>query len=132
MRFSVDAHAIGCHLTGNEVYIRNLLHQFVRLDGRNEFITYLSKSFADVEVPGAFERRHVSANPFIRLGIDLPLRLREDRPDLLHVQYTAPLFCPVPIVVSVHDVSYLEYPQYFTRFRAAQLKLPGKRTVLAA
>ena len=25
MRFSVDAHAIGCHLTGNEVYIRNLL-----------------------------------------------------------------------------------------------------------
>jgi glycosyltransferase involved in cell wall biosynthesis len=132
MRFSVDAHAIGCHLTGNEVYIRNLLHQFVRLDGRNEFITYLSKPFADVEVPGAFERRHVSANPFVRLGLDLPLRLREDCPDLLHVQYTGPLFCPVPMVVSVHDVSYLEYPQYFTRFRAAQLKLTVKRTVQAA
>ena len=41
--------------------------------------------------------------------------MREDRPDLLHVQYTAPLGCPVPVVVSVHDVSFLEHPEYFTR-----------------
>ena len=32
MRISVDAHAIGCRLTGNEVYIRNLLKEFARLD----------------------------------------------------------------------------------------------------
>ncbi len=38
----------------------------------------------------------------------------------------------MPLVVSVHDVSYLEHPQYFTRFRAAQLKLTVKRTVQAA
>jgi len=35
-------------------------------------------------------------------------------------------------VVSVHDVSFLEFPQYFTRFRAAQLKFTVKRTVQAA
>ena len=32
MRFSVDAHAIGQHLTGNETYIRNLLNCFAALD----------------------------------------------------------------------------------------------------
>ena len=28
MRFAVDAHAIGRHLTGNEVYVRSLLSAF--------------------------------------------------------------------------------------------------------
>jgi glycosyltransferase involved in cell wall biosynthesis len=132
MRFSVDAHAIGCHLTGNEVYIRNLLNHYARLDRDSEFIAYVSKPWAAQEIPDRFEKRMVSSNPFRRLGWDIPLRIRRDQPDLLHVQYTAPLACNVPLVVSVHDVSFLEYPQYFTRFRAAQLKLTVKRTVEAA
>ena len=132
MRFSVDAHAIGCHLTGNEVYVRNLLNQFARLDDESQFIAYLAKPFAEREVPSRFEIRQVSANPFKRLGVDLFLQMWRDRPDLLHVQYTGPLHCPVPLVVSVHDVSYLEHPRYFTRFRATQLKLTVKRTVQSA
>lgn len=132
MRFSVDAHAIGCHLTGNEVYVRNLLSQFSRLDSESQFFAYLAKPFAERDVPSRFEIRKVSSNPFKRLGLDLSLRVRQDRPDLLHVQYTGPLHCPVPLVVTVHDVSYLEYPQYFTRFRATQLKLTVKRTIQTA
>jgi glycosyltransferase involved in cell wall biosynthesis len=129
MRFSVDAHSVGCHLTGNEVYIRNLLNEFARLDRANQFIAYVSKPDADSRLPKSMETRWVSENPYRRLGMDLPLRLREDKPDLLHVQYTGPLFSKVPLVVSVHDVSYLEYPQYFTRFRATQLKMTVRKTV---
>jgi glycosyltransferase involved in cell wall biosynthesis len=132
MRFSVDAHAIGCHLTGNEVYIRNLLNHFARLDQESEFLAYIAKRHAGPEVPARFEKHWVSENPFRRLGWDIPLRLRHDRPDLLHVQYTGPVLCNVPMVVSVHDVSFLEYPAYFTKFRATQLKLTVKRTVEAA
>jgi glycosyltransferase involved in cell wall biosynthesis len=132
MRFSVDAHAIGCHLTGNEVYIRNLLHEFARLDRSSDFIAYVSKPGAHLQVPPSIRTSQVSENPFRRLGLDLPMKLRYDRPDLLHVQYTGPVGCPVPLVVSVHDVSYLEHPQYFTRFRSTQLRLTVKRTVQAA
>src|SRR5580698_1904995 len=132
MRFSVDAHAIGCHLTGNEVYIRNLLHEFAKLDRSNDFIAYVSKPGAHLQVPKSVRTSRVSANPFRRLGLDLAMKLHYDKPDLLHVQYTAPIGCSVPLVVSVHDVSYLEYPQYFTRFRAAQLRFTVKRTVEAA
>ena len=132
MRISVDAHAIGCHLTGNEVYIRNLLNEFARLDRSSEFIAYVSKPGAHLQVPKKVRTIRVSQNPFRRLGLDLPIRLRYDKPDLLHVQYTSPIVCSVPLVVSVHDVSYLEHPQYFTRFRAAQLRLTVKRTVEAA
>ena len=132
MRFSVDAHAIGCHLTGNEVYVRNLLHQFGRLDKHSEFFAYLSTPMAELEVPARFLHSRISENPFKRLGMDLPQCLRRDRPDLLHVQYTGPIHCRVPMVVSVHDVSYLEYPRYFTRFRANQLRLTVKHTIQRA
>jgi len=132
MRFSVDAHAIGCHLTGNEVYIRNLLKQFARIDRDSEFIAYVSKPGAPEQLPSRIATRWVSENPYKRLGLDIPRLIRKDRPDLLHVQYTGPVVCPVPIVASVHDVSDLEFPQYFTPFRAWQLRHTVKRTVKAA
>jgi glycosyltransferase involved in cell wall biosynthesis len=132
MRFSVDAHAIGQHLTGNETYIRNLLNCFAALDRHADFVTYLSRETAFDEVPQRFHKRLVAVNPFVRLGFDLPRRLRQDRPDVLHVQYTAPVFCPVPVVVSVHDVSFLEHPEYFTSFRAMQLRCTVQRTVRKA
>ena len=129
MRFSVDAHTLGCHLTGNEVYVRNLLHQFARLNSGAEFIAYVAKPEAPALVPAGILTRPVSQNPYKRLGWDLAARVRLDRPDLLHVQYTGPAFCPVPLVVSVHDVSFLDCPQYFTQYRAIQLRFTVQRTV---
>jgi glycosyltransferase involved in cell wall biosynthesis len=129
MRFSVDAHTIGCHLTGNEVYIRNLLNEFSKLAPDIEFVAYVSKDDAPSYLARSISTRTVSENPYKRLGWDLPLRLRQDRPDLLHVQYTAPIACHAPVVVSVHDVSFLEFPEYFTRYRCTQLRLTVKRTV---
>jgi glycosyltransferase involved in cell wall biosynthesis len=132
MRISVDAHAIGCRLTGNEVYIRNLLKEFARLDEDSDLIAYISKEAVKADLPHRIQTRRVSQNPYKRLGMDLPQHLAEDRPDLLHVQYTGPMFSTVPLVVSVHDVSYLEYPEYFTRFRSTQLRLSVQRTVQRA
>jgi glycosyltransferase involved in cell wall biosynthesis len=132
MRFSVDAHAVGQHLTGNETYIRNLLNSFAMLDREADFIAYVSRSDAFDQLPQRFHKKRVAVNPFLRLGLDLPQRLWQDRPSLLHVQYTGPLYCPVPLVVSVHDVSFLEYPEYFTRFRSLQLRCTVQRTVRAA
>src|SRR5690242_4462959 len=132
MRFSVDAHAIGQHLTGNETYIRNLLKCFATIDQESEFVTYVSRASAFSEIPERFHKRRVAENPYVRLCLDLPRKLRQDRPDLLHVQYTAPLFCSVPLVVSVHDVSFLEHPEFFTSFRALQLRWTVRRTVRRA
>ena len=132
MRFSVDAHAIGQHLTGNETYIRNLLNCFEVLDREADFVAYISREEAIADVPRSISKEARLGEPFVRLGYDLPRRVAEDRPSLLHVQYTAPLTCSAPIVVSVHDVSFLEHPEYFTSFRAMQLRLTVRRTVKAA
>lgn len=132
MRFSIDAHAVGRKLTGNEVYIRNLMNGLAALDDKSEFIAYVSEPGAETDIPKGFAIRRVSSNPFVRLGVDLPRRVMEDRPDLLHVQYTAPLACATPVVVTVHDVSFLEAPQFFPPARVSQLRLTVRRTVVRA
>ena len=132
MRFAVDAHAIGRHLTGNEVYVRSLLNAFAAQEWDDEFIAYVSAESAAQSIPSNISTRRIATNPFARLGYDLGMKVRQDRPDLLHVQYTAPLLCPVPVVVSVHDVSFLEHPEYFTRDRAWQLQWSVRRTVYRA
>src|SRR3954469_7823605 len=129
MRFAVDAHAIGRHLTGNEVYVRSLLSALAAQNKGDEFIAYVSAESAAQSLPKRIVTRRIATNPFVRLGLDLAMQVRKDRPDLLHVQYTAPLACPVPVVVSVHDVSFLEHPEYFTRDRAWQLQWSVRRTV---
>ena len=132
MRFAIDAHAIGRHLTGNEVYVRSLLRSFAALDHESEFVTYISAEDARQWTAARFQARQVSPNPFVRLGMELAMKLRQDRPDLVHVQYTAPLGCPVPVVVSVHDVSFLVHPEYFPKARALQLKWTVARTIRCA
>ena len=132
MRFAVDAHAIGRHLTGNEVYIRSLLNALAAQDRESDLIAYVCSDAARDALSARVQTRLVSRDPFVRLGLDLTAKVLRDQPDLLHVQYTSPLFCPVPVVVSVHDVSYLEHPEYFRRERAWQLKLTVARTVRRA
>ncbi len=132
MRIAVDAHAIGRRLTGNEVFIRSLLQAFAAQPDGCEFRAYVSSDDAATAIPGNISVRRVAANPYARLGWDLARKVGQDGAGLLHVQYTAPLRCPVPVVVSVHDVSFLEHPEYFTRPRAAQLRITVGRTVRSA
>lgn len=132
MHFAVDAHAIGRRLTGNEVYVRNLLSNFALLDQESTFTAFYSVASATQVIPDRFLARRVAANPFVRLGFDFPRLLRRQRYDLLHVQYTAPLACAVPAVVSVHDVSFLECPSYFRKSRALQLMFTVAQTVRRA
>ena len=132
MRFAVDAHAIGQNLTGNEIYIRSLLRAFAEVDRQADFIAYISKDGAEEWIPERFRVRRVAANPYKRLGWDLGRRVQADRPDLLHVQYTTPLFNRVPTVVTVHDVSFIEHPEYFPVAQRTRLRYSVARSVKLA
>ncbi len=72
MRIAVDAHAIGRRLTGNEVYIRSLLGVFAGQASDCDFIAYVSSDAAAAAIPRNIAVRRVAANPFVRLGWDLP------------------------------------------------------------
>jgi glycosyltransferase involved in cell wall biosynthesis len=131
MRFAIDAHTIGQRRTGNEVYARTLIGHYPDLDAEAEFIAYIASSDVLSWMPPTVQLRRVSTNPFVRLGGEMSAKLRVDKPNLIHVQYTAPVLCPVPIVVTVHDVSFMEYPQ-FSGARSIQLQISTRQTVKRA
>jgi hypothetical protein len=60
--FSIDAHPVGSRLTGNEVYISNLLSEYAKLDDQTAFIAYISEPDAYPQVPSQFRKSWVS-NP---------------------------------------------------------------------
>jgi glycosyltransferase involved in cell wall biosynthesis len=48
--------------------------------------------------------------------LTLPALVREIEADVLFAPaYTGPVFCPVPLVVAIHDVSFAARPEWFTR-----------------
>ena len=56
----------------------------------------------------------MSSSPWIRLGLDLPLRSWRDHLDVLHTTYTAPLWSRCPTVITVHDITFATNREWFS------------------
>jgi glycosyltransferase involved in cell wall biosynthesis len=118
MRIGIDAHAIGSQLTGNETYIKNLILALAELDRVNEYVLFFTRP----DVARAWENRYPNVRvqllrphtPYARIPISFPIALYKTGVDLLHVQYTAPPFYRKPIVVTIHDLSFEHFPQFFS------------------
>ncbi len=54
------------------------------------------------------------ANALLRIPFGLPWAVWRGAFDLLHVTYNAPPFSPCPTVVTIHDISFEHYPQFFS------------------
>lgn len=101
---------------GTETYARSLIHALAAEGKDNEYVVFLNRESADLDVtPGPNFRRVVC--PFIahRRAVRyaweqaaLPLQLMKASPDLVHnLGYVGPLAAPCPQVVTVHDLNYL-------------------------
>jgi glycosyltransferase involved in cell wall biosynthesis len=109
-----DAHQLGRRQTGNETYVRELLPE---LATRPEIaVTALLEDPAleDPTLPPGIGRRRVPRSGVQRLAAMTRL-CRRERPDLLHAIYFAPYLAATPMVVTVHDISYELYPEFFSR-----------------
>lgn len=140
MHIGIDAHAIGAQQGGNETYIKQLITALAELDSANRYSLYLANAQAVAEWRGEFARAHPNFDirqipqptPLVRVPLYLAYELRRRPVDLLHVQFTAPPFCPVPVIASIHDLSFEHLPETFTRRGAWQLQLTVRRTAQRA
>lgn len=116
-KIAIDAHMVGERETGNETYVVGLAGALGRLGGHN--YTLLTPK------PGVLPATlrslpHLSVRPFpnlpsfLRIPLLYPRLARRDGIDLLHMTYIAPPRSPCPVVVTVHDVSYRIFPEYFS------------------
>jgi glycosyltransferase involved in cell wall biosynthesis len=116
-RIAIDAHMIGTGETGNETYIRGLVRGLQQVTTQHEYLLYTTDpALLPARLLGErFRARQVApAGNIPRLAYGMPRAARQDRLDLLHVTYTLPLFLPCRTVVSVHDISYVFFPEAFS------------------
>jgi glycosyltransferase involved in cell wall biosynthesis len=118
MRIVLDGRALTGRYTGDRTYWRNLIRALPGVDSQNEYLIYSRTPMPEGDLPDApnLTSRVVEApNDRLWTLYALPQALRQDRADLVHVQYTAPprSLCPCPIVTTVHDISFRLYPQWF-------------------
>lgn len=136
MRIAIDAHSVGAKLAGNESYAVNLIEALAQIDSVNDYKLYVTT----VAARDRFHQRwpnfkvHTTLphTPLIRIPLTLSAELRRHPVDVLHVQFTAPPFCPCPVVVSVHDLSFEHLPHTFRRRSRTQLRLTVRHSARRA
>jgi glycosyltransferase involved in cell wall biosynthesis len=109
-RVLIDGHMLGAGETGSETYLRGLLSGLLELGLRE--VVAVSDPSVDV---GDHERVVLPHRSDIRrLTTDLATAARRLGADVIHSTYSAPFSTAVPNVVTVHDVSFVRHPDWFT------------------
>ena len=136
LRIAIDAHAVGTKLGGNESYALNLVEALAQIDNLNQYSIYVTTSEARdrfyARWPNFKVRATLPHTPLVRIPLTLSAELRKHPVDVLHVQFTAPPFCPCPTVVSIHDLSFEHLPQTFKRRSRMQLRLTVRNSARRA
>lgn len=113
MRTGLDAHMVGGHETGNETYVKGLVEGFKATGDEDVIVYHTGAPWTSAAGRVRFERL-TTANPYVRLGVELPARSLVQRLDILHMSYTAPLWSATPVVLTVHDICYVTNPEWFS------------------
>ena len=136
MRIGIDAHSVGTKLGGNESYAVNLIEALAQIDSVNHYTIYVTTSEARDRFTDRWSNFKVRSTlphtPLIRIPLTLSAELRKRPVDVLHVQFTAPPFCPCPVVVSIHDLSFEHLPETFKRRSRTQLRLTVRHSARRA
>ena len=123
LRVALDAHVVGRRQTGNETYVVNLASELARRTDL-ETVAYIDRGVTwpgTAPVPKLRELRLRARQ--LRIAVELPYRAARDRADLLHVQYVAPVTGRIPLVTAIHDVSFEDVPDLFSRSTTWRLKV---------
>jgi len=136
VRIAIDAHTVGTKLGGNESYAVNLIEALAAIDSVNQYTIYVTTNEARERFssrwPNFKVRSTLPHTPLIRIPLTLSAELRKNPVDVLHVQFTAPPFCPCPVVVSIHDLSFEHLPETFNRRSRTQLRLTVRHSARRA
>jgi len=143
MHIAVNAHLLAHTRTfrraGVSNYVEALLIHLGGIDRENRYTVYTTRGLdgAALGLPTNFRvkpSRLPTINPRVRIPWEqllAPLLLRLEGANVYHgVLNVVPLACPVPSVVTIHDLSAFLFPQTFRRVnRAYTQKRIMKKTI---
>ena len=128
MRIGIDAHCIGHRKTGNETYTYNLVKHLGLLGPDDiDFVIFLtSKAERDMTTfagPRSRTKLIRPESPYFRIAMAFALESRAEKLDVFHAQYLLPHHLRCRKVLTVHDILYERFPQFFTKMDLCRNKL---------
>jgi glycosyltransferase involved in cell wall biosynthesis len=123
---------VGGQETGNETYVVGLVQGFAARPGDVEMLVYTVGNRWTGWGGGVRFQRLLTANPYVRLGLELPLRSLAQRLDILHMTYSAPVWSAAPMVLTVHDICYATNPEWFSERDLRVLRANVPRSIRKA
>jgi glycosyltransferase involved in cell wall biosynthesis len=138
LRVGLDLHTLEGMHQGSRTHCAELFSRVVRLLPEMDFFL-----FADTtRWPQSEKERFCAANariipmphrnPMVRLSRQLPQLSARCRLDLLHTQYVCPLRLHARRAVTIHDILFEQFPQYFESFLRTRSKILFRRTARTA
>ncbi len=112
---------------GIAVYIVNLLRQLAQTDAQLDYHVLSGCDPFPADIPLPVTRPHWPVHsPARRIAWEqfaMPWVLKRLHASLLHAPaFVAPLIAPCPTVITVHDLSFMRYPQFFQRSKRLYLR----------
>ncbi len=112
MKIAIEAQRIfRHHKHGMDFVVLEVIKQLQQIDHENQYFIFVAKG-ADRVLQETANFKIIELNcPTYPLWeqVALPLALKKYKPDLLHcTSNTAPIFCDVPTVLTLHDMIFLE------------------------
>jgi glycosyltransferase involved in cell wall biosynthesis len=102
----IDADVLGRHRTGDETYVLNLLRELPEPAAAAGLRIAAVTRHPEL-VPAGIEPFELgTSSQELRMAWSLPKLLARVGASLVHTQYTLPLRCPCPGVVTIHDLSF--------------------------
>ncbi|MEO8024943.1 MAG: glycosyltransferase family 1 protein [Bryobacteraceae bacterium] len=126
MRIGINAlYLIPGGVGGTEIYLRELIDAFARIDRFNEYVVFTNRETESTIVPArdnfTCSPQDVSASSrparILFEQLILPASLSRLQIDVLfNPGFTSPLFTRIPRVTTFHDLQHKRHPEYFRWF----------------
>ena len=127
MRIGIDARELAGQPTGVGRYLGGLLREWSREGNArgHEFVLYAPETLAIALDTYRFRTRIIGGRPGTWWEqVRLPPIASRDHLDLFFAPaYTAPLRLSVPTVLTIHDLSYMAHPEWFSMREGARRRL---------
>ena len=134
LRVGIDGRAFVSPAAGVRRYVANLATALLALDDGVELVALGGPGGA--AIPSGVGFCEESAHPPTNAGwtlVGLPRAAARARVDLIHAPaYTAPFWAGVPVVLTIHDVSYARHPEWYPYRRDWMRRTFYRRSARAA
>lgn len=126
MRIAIDAHHIGLQRTGSETYVSNLVRNLALLEPNGEqYAVYMDprQNLEGVKSKPCFEIRNIPTSiPHVRFGMFYPVESWYKFFDVFHSQYSVPPLLRGRSVLTVYDLTFERFPEFFSAKFRRQMK----------